>query len=161
MASAALLPIFMTGASAVMQFMGARQQARAVGRAESFNQQVAEQNAAAARQQAEQEAAQLDRENRLRLGSVRAGAGAAGIAPEGSVLDLVGDLTTQGELARQDALHRGELRARGFAIDAQLSAMAGRSAQRAGRMAAGTALLSGGASVYDQGFRLGLFGGGG
>lgn len=161
MAQAALLVL--TAASTAVAFVGARQQARAQEQAANYNATVAEQNAEIAREQAALRAQQIERENRLRLGATLAAAGASGVATEGTVIDVVGDLVTQGELERQQALYEGELRARGFTIDRDLSRSRARGARSAGRISAATTLLSGGAELARQGMalRVGSGGGGG
>lgn len=146
------IPLILTAASTAVAVYGARQQAKAAEQAADYNAEVAEQNAGIAREQAALRAQQIDRENRLRLGATKAAAGASGISGgAGTVIDVVGDLVTQGELQRQEALYEGELRARGFTIDRDLSRAEGRNARSAGRINAATALLSGGSQMAQQG----------
>lgn len=99
--------------------------------AANFNAAIAKENAAIAKEQARAEAIQVNRQNVLRLGSLRAAAGASGVSYEGSVTDVVGDIVTQGELARQNVLYLGELKARGENIDAHLESMRARAAYSA------------------------------
>ena len=157
----AYAPMILAAVSTAVTVVAAVQQSRAASRAADYNRQVAEQNAEAARRQAAMRAQQVDRQNRLRLGMSRAAIGAAGITTEGSALDVLGDLVSQGELERQNVLYQGEMQARGFDIDRDLSRREGRDAGRAGMMAAGTALLAGGSQIQGQGVRLNLWGSGG
>lgn len=137
-------------ASAAISAVGAIQQGRAAKAASEFNATVAAQNADIARQNAQDRATQIERENYLRLGAIRASAGkSGGVANEGSVLDVLGDVAAQGELERQQALYEGELQARGFMNTSTLDTFSGQNAQRSSYFKAGSELLAGGASVYD------------
>lgn len=139
-----------TAAATIVQAVGARRQAEAQSQAATYNAKVAEQNADAVRQQAQVQAQQIDRRNRLRIGAVKAAAGGAGIELQGSVIDLIGDMTTQGELERQNALWQGEMQARGFNIDSALSKSQARNARRAGRLRVAGTLLSGASQIGGQ-----------
>lgn len=155
------IPLILTAATTAVAYVGAKRQAAAQEQAADYNAEVAEQNADIAREQAALRAEQIDRENRLRLGATRAAAGASGISSgAGTVIDVVGDLVTQGELQRQEALYEGELRARGFTIDRDLSRSRARGARSAGRISAATALLQGGTQMAQQGQALRVGGGG-
>lgn len=157
--SAAAVP-FIQAAGAVIGAINAIQQGRAANAAAQYNAAISEQNAAISRSDAAAQAAQIERENTLRLGSIRAAQGrAGGAAGEGSVLDVLGDVAAQGELERQQAIYQGELRARGFTNTAQLDRYSGRQAQSAGYMRAGAELLSGGSRAYQSYTRLRQTGG--
>ena len=156
------VPIMMAVGTAV-SVIGAIQQGNAAKAAANFNaqvalqnQQIAEQDAQIAREQAALQANQADREGRLRLGKIRAAHGASGGAMEGSVLDVLGDVSAQNELEKQDVIFQGELQARsalnrgaGFANEAALETYRGKSAQTAGYLSAGRELLSGGRKTYE------------
>lgn len=146
--AAAAIP-WIQGAAAVVGAVSAIQQGRAQQAAANYNAQISMQNAEIARADAEMQAAQVQRENVLRLGAIRAAQGASGgAAGEGSVLDVLGDVAAQGELERQFTIYQGEQRARGFVNTAQLDRYSGQQARSAGFMRAGTELLSGGARAY-------------
>lgn len=107
-------------ASAALGAVSALRQSQAAGNAADFNSKVARnqalfhrQNAELARRQASLQARKEDRLTRLRLGSIKAAAGASGGSQVGSVLDVLGDAAEQGELERQNALFEGEISARG------------------------------------------------
>lgn len=156
---AAALP-FIQGAAAVVGAISAIQQGRAQQAAANYNAQISMQNAEISRADAEMQAAQVQRENVLRLGAIRAAQGASGgAAGEGSVLDVLGDAAAQGELERQFVIYQGEQRARGFTNTAQLDRYSGQQARSAGYMRAGTELLSGGAAAYNSYTRLSRTGG--
>lgn len=150
---AVAIPIMMAVGTALAAY-GAYQQGAAARKASNFNAAVARQNAIVATGQAKAKAAQIERENILRLGLIRANQGASGGTMEGSVLDVIGDVASQGELERQQALYQGELAARGYANTATLDVFEGKAAQRAGALAAGTELLRGGAGAYSAYTRL-------
>lgn len=153
-------------AGAAISAVGAIQQGKAAKAAADFNAQVSRNNATIAqqdaqleREQAQRDAYQVDRETRLRLGSITAQQGHAGGAQAGSVLDILGDSAAQGELEKQDVIYQGELRARshlnrasGFQNQAGLDVMQGRSARKASTLRAGSTLLQGASSAYS-GFR--------
>jgi len=148
--SVAALPLIITGVSTAVQVVGALRQGRATESAANYNAAVADRNATVVRQQAGQEAAQIDRTNRLRIGAIRASIGASGGAMEGSAIDVLGDVVAQGELDRQQALYEGELRAIGFEDTSTLERRRGAEAKSASRLRAGSALLSGAAQGYQQ-----------
>lgn len=127
---------------------GAYAQGQSASKASKYQSQVAQRNAAIARQNAALQAKQQDRLNRLRLGTIRANAGAAGgVANEGSVLDIVADSAMQGELQRQDIIRAGEIKASGQEAGGALDLFEGRSAAQAGNLRAGAALLAGASST--------------
>jgi len=147
-------------AGTAMSAIGAIQQGRAQKAAADYNATINMQNAEIARRNAALEEKQAEREDYLRLGAIRAAQGkAGGMAGEGSVLDVLGDVAAQGELERQNIIYRGELNARGFTNTAQLDRFSGKQAQRAGYMKAGSELLTGGAQAYSAYTKLGRTGG--
>lgn len=124
--------------------------------------QFAEENAEIIAGQARAEVVQIDRAIRLKLGAIRAAAGASGGRVNmGSVVDIVSDVAAQGELEKQNALFSGFLggrserqTAKGFQSQALLASMRGKAASKAGTLGAASALLGGVSSV------MGMFGGG-
>lgn len=150
MAVAAAVPLVLSAVGTAVTVVSAIQQGKAAKRAADYNAQVAQQNAMLAREQAQANARIADRRNRLRLGAIRAAQGASGgAAGEGSVLDVLGDVATQGELEKQQILYSGEVQARGYSNEATLSRMKGKSASAAAKLKAGSALLSGASQGYD------------
>ena len=143
--------MIVAGVGAAVSAVGAIQQGKAAKAAADYNATVSEQNAQIARNDAAMQATQIERENALRLGAIRAAQGkSGGVANEGSVLDVLGDVAAQGELDRQYAIYQGEQRARGFTNTAQLDRVSGKQAQRAGYLRAGSELLSGGSRAYGS-----------
>jgi hypothetical protein len=96
--------------------------------AADFNAAVARNDAIAAQQQAASESRQLSRRNRLRAATRRARFAASGIELSGSAEDVMFDSAVQDELDRQNALYRGELRARRSKAEAGLQEAMGRNA---------------------------------
>lgn len=140
---------FVMLASAAVAAISAVQQGKAAKAADEFNANVSLQNATISRADAAAAATQVDRENYMRLGAIRAAQGKSGGASgQGSVLDVLADNAMQGELERQNVIYQGEQRARGYANTAALDVTAGKNAQTAGYMKAGSELLSGGAKAY-------------
>lgn len=143
----AVMAVVGAGVSAV----SAIQQGNAAKAAADFNATINMQNAEIARSDAAAQATQIERENALRLGAIRAAQGkSGGAADSGSVLDVLGDQAAQGELERQYAVYQGEQRARGFVNTANLDTASGKAAQKAGYLRAGGELLKGGATAYSM-----------
>lgn len=143
---AAAIP-FVIAAGAAVSAMGAIRQGQAAQAAAQFNATVNTQNAAIARQEALTQAQQQDRENYLRLGSIKAAAGKNG-GVGGSALDVLADTAYQGEFERQQILYAGELKARGFTNTASLDVAEGKNARNASYLQAGSDLLSGAGNSY-------------
>lgn len=144
--AAAAVP-YLLAASAAVSAIGAIQQGQAAKSAANYNATLEQMNARAARQDAADQAAQVDRENYLRLGAIRANQGkSGGAAGEGSVLDILSDAASQGELERQYVLKAGERKAFGHEASANLDRAQGRNAQTGSYLKAGSELLSGGAN---------------
>lgn len=151
---AAAVP-YVIAASAAVSAYSAIRQGQAAKAASEYNATVNEQNAALARQEAQENARLIDRENYLRLGAISAAQGkAGGAAGEGSVLDVLGMVAAQGEEERQRVLYAGELRARGFTNTAALDRASGEHAVTSSYLKAGSELLSGGATAYTAGSRI-------
>jgi hypothetical protein len=144
---AAAVP-FMMIAGGAMSAVSAIQQGKAAKAAAQFNATVNDQNAQIAREQAVQETRQFDREQFMRIGALKAAQGKSGGKQAGSVLDILADTATQGEIQRQDIAYQGELRARGFQNTATLDRFEGKQAEKQGYLRAGSELLSSAGSAY-------------
>lgn len=141
----------LTIAGAAVSAYGIYQQGMAQKSAAEYNSKVAQQNAQIARQQGELRARQQDRLNRLRLGTIRASAGASGgAANEGSVLDIIADNAVQGELQKQEILYESELKARGYEGRKGLLDMEADSAGKGAVIGAAGALIGGAQQSYGM-----------
>lgn len=122
---------------------------------------------------AAQEAAQSDRASRLRLGSIRAAAGASGgRLHSGSIVDIISDTAAQGELEKQNILFRGRLglreeeqKAKGFDVQVQLQDIRIEAAEKGAELAKSAAKSAGGFGVASAllggaSGLIGMFGGG-
>lgn len=139
---------FLLVASAAVGVISAWQQGQAAKGAAEYNKRIAEQNAGLSRQEAAAAAEQETRQNYLRLGAIAtAQAKSGGVAGEGSVLDVLGEAASQGELQRQKILYAGELNARGFENTATLEGFKKKQANTQMYFQAGNALLNS-ASMY-------------
>jgi hypothetical protein len=127
--------------------MGALNQGQQAKNAADYNAAVANNNAIAARQQAEANAAAQQRKARLQLGSMRAGYGAAGVGLEGSPMDVLEQSASMAELDRQNILYGGELKAQGYESTAGLELMRGDAAVTGSYFTAGSSLLTGAAKA--------------
>ena len=134
--------------SAAVAAYGAYSQGQNASKTAKYQSRVAQRNAEIAKQNAALQAKQQDRLNRLRLGTIRANAGAAGgVSNEGSVLDIVADSAIQGELKRQDILRSGAIKAGGLDASSSLSEFEAGAASAAGKIGAGSELLQGASSL--------------
>lgn len=140
----ALLELFTAAAGTATQIVSVLQKGKADQRAADQNAKIATQNAQIAQEQARREAVQVARENRLRLGKIRAAAGAAGA---GQPLDLLEDVASQGELEVQDTLYQGQLKERAYTNEANLETARGKNAKSRSYYGAAGALLSGGQQI--------------
>lgn len=133
----------------LQQLQAQQMQHQATIAAAQFNARVSMQDAAIARDQAIAEAKQITRSNLLRLGSLRAAAGASGVTTN-SFTDVIGDLVTQGELERQQALYIGDLKVRGHQIDAHLEGLRARAAYSAMSLLPAQAETARSAAAYEK-----------
>lgn len=127
-------------AGGIAQAQGIRQQADAQASASRYNAQLA-------RMEGDAEAARIRRAGRRELARQRLRVSASGVQLEGSPLDLIVANAAQIERDAFDASRAGRNTAR-------LDEAQARSAKRAGRTGAGTALLSGGLQSASTALRL-------
>ena len=130
-----------------LQAVSSIQQGQAQARSANFRAAIAEQNAILARQTAAADAEKRRRDLARATGRSRARFGAAGLTVEGSPLEVLGDLTAEGELNVRNALFDGEVEARRFQAESSLLQSQARDARTSGFLRAGTSLLFAGAKV--------------
>lgn len=129
-------------------------QGQAGQRSAEYNAEIARRNAQIAQQQTQMDLETAQRNKVRALGSIRAAAGASGVALEGSVLDVLESSAIEAERTAQMIKYKGELRALGYYDTAAIEQMTGSAASTRGTMSATGALLSGGADVAKQGYEL-------
>lgn len=135
-------------AATVVSAYGQVQAGNAQKKAGEFNVAVEEQNAAQARSAASAQANQVDRDNRRKIAEAMAAYGASGVNPnQGSPLDVLSDLATEGELSKRIVIYQGEITARGNEQQGALDLMQGKAAQTAGYINAGATILGGAAKI--------------
>ncbi len=147
----AAAPLIFAAISTVVSVVGALRQGKSEQASHNYNADLADRDAKIVRQQAIGESERISRENYLRRGKIIAAIGGAGIKQEGSAIDVLGDVVSQGELDKQNAIYAGELRSLGYTDTAYLERRRGEEAVTASRYKAGSALLGGatkGASQY-------------
>lgn len=105
---------------AAVAVAGSIQQSQQAKAAAKYNQQVAENNAIAARSKAAADAAAQNRQARMKLGAMRANYGASGITMEGSPIEVMAQSAAMAELDRQNILYGGEINAVGFSNTSNL-----------------------------------------
>lgn len=130
--------------------LGAIQQGNAAKAAGDYNAALYERNAQIAQQQAQVDENRQRRLSAMRAGANRAAVGASGISVEGSPLDILESNAAQEELDALMIRWNGANAAASNRASGALASAQGRAAQRAGYMQAGSAILLGGAKLYDQ-----------
>lgn len=141
-------PAFVMIGIAAVSAIGSMQAGKASKDASEQNAQFAEQNAAIARDKANFDATQQQREGAQLMGRARAQIGKSGVAYEGTPIDLMADNAAQIELDNLAIRYGGELAARGFLNQADISRREGRAAQQASYFGAATSLLKGASAAY-------------
>lgn len=120
------------------------QQGNAAASASNYNATVADQNAIAAQQQAQQDAQLQSARDKQLLGAQAAAYGASGVdSGSGSPLDVLGSTASNAELSRQTILYKGRLKAAGYNDESQLDAATAANAQSNAAFSASGILLSG------------------
>lgn len=157
---AAALPFIMVGMSVLGTMQGmqaAKKQGDAEAAAAKFNADASRRNAGIARQQASQDAEAKRRDNVQKLGSIRAGYGAAGVTLEGSPLDVLEASARNAELDVQTIKYKGELRAIGYEDTATLEDFSGATAKEAASDKASSILMSGAVKTGSSAYSMGMF----
>jgi hypothetical protein len=156
----AMIPVALAAASAVAGVAGTVVSSVAQNNSAKYNQQVQENNAAyarqnaiAAQQQADQDAERVRKKGLLLNGTLLANAGRNGVALDsGSVQDVGFSNLVNTEQDALDTKYQGQMRARGYEIQANnyddAATLAG-SQKSDLLLSAGGALLSGAASTYS------------
>lgn len=158
--TAAIIGVAASVAGAAVTAYSAIQQGDAAAAAARYNQQVADQNAAAAKQQAEQDAQIQKAQSQQLLGAQAAAYGASGVTNEGSALDVLGNTASNAELARQTILYKGQLKAAGYSDEAILDQANAATAESNATFSASGALLKGFGTAAVQAKSAGLIGSG-
>ncbi len=139
LAVAAVAAVASAGVSAYGMYQQGKTQ-EAIG---NYNAKVDQNNAIAARQQAEFDAQRIrDRNVRLR-GAQTAAASKSGLSISGSVQDVMFDSGTQGELDALTSIYKGSISSNAQVAAARLSTFEGNAAANASYVSAGGTLLGG------------------
>ena len=91
-----------------MQATMAAQQAEAQANISGYNAQVSQNEALRAEQEARERARRIREENQRLLGTQRASYGKAGVAMEGTPLEIMADTAAMGELNAADTMYEGD-----------------------------------------------------
>lgn len=162
MAAIAVAGSVVSGMGAAKSAKVAKKQAKATAKAEKKAAEIegkfAQENADFTRENAtiissiaRQDMAQANRESRIRLGAITAAAGASGgRLHSGSVLDIISDVASQGELESQTIKFRSDLavrdtlqKAKGFDVQVELSKLRAEAAEEGGQLGAKAAGIAG------------------
>lgn len=144
---AAAVPIIMA-VGTVVSTISTIKQGEAAAEAANKQAALAEQAAADSRNQAEQQEKRQRILNKKSLGDIRANMAASGIQLEGTPLDVLQESATNAELDAIAIRHGGEMRARSYQGEAELSRYRGSSYRDAAYMSGVGELLTGGARSY-------------
>lgn len=136
--------------SAAVGALGAVQEARASANASEFNARIADNNAIIAEQNAAADERKQRRVASREMASSRARIGAAGVALEGSPLEVLEDQALEAELDALNIRYGGRLQASNFRSQAQLDRSRARNARTHGFISAGTSLLNGAAKFGEK-----------
>lgn len=159
------IPLIITGISTLFGVYSAFSQAQAQEKMANYNARMAEYQAEANRRnaQAAQNAAayQEDRHReraRKLMSSMRSLYGASGVAEEGTPLLVMEESAANAELDAQAIRYQGNVQSMQYTsqaaldkMEANLYRMRGKQAQTAGWWTAGSGLLTGASTFYDQG----------
>lgn len=140
----------LTAVSAVVGVAGAIGQGQAASKADKFNQQVAQQNAQAASDQAAMQLKQQQISAQRQIGAAKAGYGASGVTTSGSPMDVLADSYTQSEMDANTIIYNGKLKAAGYTNQANLDKAAASDATSAGYVNAASSALLGGVKTYKS-----------
>jgi hypothetical protein len=136
--------VAVTVISSVATAVTQKQAADASAKVASVNAKNEEVQAGVAAQQAQLEAEQQRRQNRLRLGAQRAAAAKNGIdLSSGSIEDVMQDTAVQGELDALSTIYAGQTQASYLRGRASVSRAEARNYKSAGTMSAVTTLIGG------------------
>lgn len=150
-----LISGIVAGISGIAKAAGSVAEGNAARNAGEFNAQIAENNARLSRQQAAEDERVFRVSSRKELGSIRSGYAAGGITSEGSAQDVLEESAANAELDALKIKHGGEVRAKGFEADAELSRAKGEAAQTSATFSAAGSLLEATPKAYS-GIKAGL-----
>lgn len=139
---AAVVSVVATVAGGAVQYAQAKQASKAKEKAADYNKQVAGQQSAVARAQANIDAEQMRSRNRRIISSQQARYAKSGITQTGTVLDVKRDSEMQGELEVMNRIHKGNLEAAGYNNQAGLFGMEADQARSGGGLLAAGAIAS-------------------
>jgi hypothetical protein len=146
------IALALTAVGTATAVAGAVSQGVAASNAAKYNQQVANNNAVAAQQQAQYTANQKDLQLRQIIGQQQAAGGASGFSQGGSLTDVGFSSEEQGKLDQLGSLYQGQVQATNFRDQAQLQGMAATNAMtNAGFQSAGSLIQGASSGAYQYG----------
>lgn len=141
----------LTVASTALQALGAISQGAAAKSAASYNAQLAEREAATARDTAAYEEQKSRDQARKVLGAQRSAFSKAGVTLEGTPLEVLAETAAEAEADALMIRRAGSIAEARSLAEAAQQRMAGRAAMTKGIMSAGGRLLGGGAKALTKG----------
>ena len=149
--AAGTLGSVVSGVGTVMSAVGARNAGISANQEAQYRAKQAEVNAGQERASAQRASIEDIRQLRVaqsRGQAVAAASGAGALDP--SVMDIMGDLETQGQYKAATALYQGEDSARNLENQATLDRFSGKNAQKAGNIKSISTLASGATDMYSK-----------
>jgi hypothetical protein len=138
-------------AGTAVSAIGAVQAGNAQNEVAQYNAKIADNNATAERERAAYDAGLIKDERRRVIGSQRAAMAANGLEiSTGSPVAVLGDTTGQSEMDVLARLYGGESAATAYGNDATRMRIEGKAAKQAGKIGAGTTLLTGLTSTFKS-----------
>lgn len=137
--------------SAGLNAFGSLAKGRSDANAANYNAGLNDLNAGIALQQGESDAVQAGRLNFMRLSAARAAYGASGVTSEGSPLDVLESVASQGELDVQNIRYKAKLKSLGYSTSAGLDRMRADTAETQALFGAAASSLRGGAYAASMG----------
>jgi hypothetical protein len=138
-------------AGTAVSALGAVQAGNAQNEVAQYNAKIADNNATAERERAAYDAGLIKDERRRVIGSQRAAMAANGLEiSTGSPVAVLGDTTGQSEMDVLARLYGGESAATAYGNDATRMRIEGKAAKQAGKIGAGTTLLTGLTSTFKS-----------
>lgn len=142
------LPLVIGAVGAVGSIIQGISQANAL----EYQAKVADQNAQAAAAQAASESERIGARGRQIMGAQRAAIAANGLVPTGTPLKILADTVANVNLDRMTALYQGQLRSRGYQMDAASYRMDANTARTSGYIGAAKSAFMGlnNAGYFDR-----------
>lgn len=138
----------LSAVSSAVGVVGKITQGNAASSADTFNADVANQNAQIAADQGKLQLQQQQVDAYRKLGAIKAAYGASGVTSSGSPLDVLADSYTQSELDANTIIYNSKIKQTGYQNTASLDTYKAGADKQAGYMSAASTALLGAKDLY-------------